>query len=145
MLEFSELGPHISSDDIASVEIKYGHKFPDDYRNFLLNYNGGIPSNDEVEIESFPEGSTDIQVFFGLNRYEETENIQWGLSLVEESCKGKQLLPIACDSGGGLFCLKWINDSYDIVFLDVSGGRATLYEVASSFSNFLKKIHSFNE
>lgn len=140
MLEFSDLGPTLSLSDIEGQEGRFGEAFPAAYREFLLTCNGGIPSLDGVEIDGLVESPTDVQVFHGINRDEETETLDWNLDVVRESCKGAQVLPVACDSFGNLFCLRQIDGQWRVIYLDYSGGKGRVYDVAPDFGAFLGKL-----
>ena len=137
-------GPKIQARDIAALEAELGAGLPDSYREFLLLYNGGVPVPDTVDVPGAPGTPTDVQVFFGIGRPVESSDLLWNLSLVRERCVGFHVLPIACDSGGGLFCLNIEQGvGTDIIYCDLDSPDCVSYAVASSFDEFKKKLQPF--
>ena len=137
MIEINEQGQPISEVDIALLEDEFGTRLPDAYRRFLLLNNGGTPSPDVVDVAAISGSPTDVQVFFGIGRHIESSDLFWNLRLIEDRYPGRHILPIACDSGGNLFCL---GTSKNVVYCDMSDSAGTLYEVAPNFDAFLNKI-----
>lgn len=45
-IKISNSNKAITQSDIENLESKYGFIFPDEYKNFLLKYNGGEPSHE---------------------------------------------------------------------------------------------------
>jgi hypothetical protein len=142
VLKISDVGPQVNPEEIGWIEGVLGSKLPEDYKQFLLKYNGGVPEDDEIAVEELDDTPTDLRVFFGIRREEETENIFWNLNLVKESCKGMVLLPFACDSGGNLFLLQWKGNNFSVVYLD-TGEVWKLYYVAKSFGEFLNLLKPY--
>lgn len=96
-----EVGEKLSNKDIKKMEDALHLDFPQDYKDFLLKTNGGMPE-DEVEfdfIESDPstkeelEQGSDIHYF-----YDDNEVIESYGNLVDEGLIPAEYLPIACDS-----------------------------------------------
>jgi len=129
-------GLSISDKDITELEEMAGFPLPSDYREFLRKYNGGQPTPDLVEIDGFEESPTDIQVFFGINRSEKTSNISWNLLELGETLNSIGL-PIACDSGGAIFAIK---RDQSVLYILPFEDESTIYSVADTFSDFLKKL-----
>src|SRR5882762_5438868 len=101
-----DVGPKIETRDITALEAELGAVLPDSYREFLLLYNGGVPTPGTVDVSGLRGTPTDVQEFFGIATSLESSDLSWNLSLLSERCVGFRALPIACDSGGNLFCLK---------------------------------------
>lgn len=145
MIVLTESGPSISSDDIVALESQLRTQLPESYRQFLMKYNGGRPKPDTIQIEGLPGGSTDIQFFFGINDPMDSANVLWNW----KSCSGRipdQLLPIACDSLGSVFCIRLSGNSRgSVVFclLTFDQDDGTTYFIACDFSEFLGKIVPF--
>jgi hypothetical protein len=139
VIEISEPGRQIVAAEIASLEEAVGAKLPADYLEFLLLNNGGLPTPDAVDIEGLPGSPTDIQVFFGIDRAIETSNLAWNLQVIRDRLPNFHALPIACDSGGNLFCLTAPKvGKAEVVYCDMPG--ASFYKVAPDFSSFTNKI-----
>jgi hypothetical protein len=144
-------GPRLSESDISNIEIRFGVVLPEQYRRFLIDFNGGIPTPDIVDIEDLPGGSADVQVFFGIGRSPESSNIEWNLVTLAERLKKMLLLPIASDSGGSVFCLCLQgHDHGAVLYCDLQSVFADfesdpeLYPVASNFETFLKILRPFS-
>jgi cell wall assembly regulator SMI1 len=138
------VGPKIEARDIAALEAELGADLPDSYREFLLLYNGGAPTPDTVDVSGAPGTPTDVQVFFGIARPVESSDVSWNLSLLSERCVGFRALPIACDSGGNLFCLKIERGvATEVIYCDLDDPDCVSYAVAPSFEEFIAKLRPF--
>lgn len=141
MIKITNQGNSITENEILVLENELGYKLPNSYRQFLIINNGGRPKSDIVDIEGLPGSPTDIQIFFGLTRNIESSNILWNLSIITERCPQCHVLPIACDSGGNIFCLKITNGiASKILYYDMDSSNCKFYEVAPSFDEFIKII-----
>jgi hypothetical protein len=141
MIKIDEQGRQISETDVASLEAEFGEKLPNSYRQFLLANNGGVPSPDVVDVTGAPGSPTDVQVFFGIGRDIESSDLFWNLRVIEERFPGRRILPIACDSGGNLFCLQAPEGGgFEVTYMDLDDPGGTLYEGAPNFDAFLQKI-----
>jgi hypothetical protein len=143
-MQFLERGPHIDGGEIEAIEAEWGSALPSAYREFLNSCNGGIPERDIVDVPGAPGTPTDVQVFFGLRRPEKTSNLSWNLALLRERCASRDLLPIACDSGGNLFCIERRTDasSSHIVYCDLDASIPKTYTVATDFDEFVARLRS---
>jgi hypothetical protein len=148
VIQISKPGRQILAAEIASLEEAFGAKLPADYREFLLLNNGGLPTHDTVDIDGMPGSPTDIQVFFGIDTDIASSDLAWNLQVIRDRLPGFDALPIACDSGGNLFCLTAAKaGKAEIVFCDMPGGSfykvtpgISVYKVAPDFSAFTNKI-----
>jgi cell wall assembly regulator SMI1 len=143
---FTEPGPPVGEHEVAAFERELGARLPADYRQFLLTHNGGRPELDVVDIEGLPGSPTDVQVFFGIRRKFESSQLPWNLQLIAKRCPGQRVLPIACDSGGNLFCLQESDGgASSVVYLDMTNAACTSYAVASTFGEFLQKLQTLDD
>jgi len=141
MITISDQGTKIKEGHITKVEGAIDGVLPPTYKNFLLATNGGIPTPDTVDIHGAPGSPTDIQVFFGIGREVQSSDLIWNIKLISNRFPGMRLLPIACDSGGNVFCLDIFKEfSGGVVYFDLSASNPSPYEVAPSFEVFLEKI-----
>ncbi|MES1213011.1 MAG: SMI1/KNR4 family protein [Singulisphaera sp.] len=139
-IEIENPGPSLSISTIEDIESEIGHVLPQEYRSFLLRYNGGQPCPDCIDIATFPESPTDIQLFFGLGRNVESSDLRWVVKTYGSLIKNG-VLPFACDSGGNLFCFILGGKSTgSIVYLDKSSIDMPRYKVADDFLQFLGLI-----
>ncbi|MGK3998678.1 SMI1/KNR4 family protein [Sorangium sp. So ce1024] len=142
-------GPRISDNDIANFEERLGAVLPEDYRRFLLEFNGGSPTPDTVNIEGLPGAYADVQTFFGIGRTIESSNLDWNLATLTERLEAG-MLPIAVDSGGNVFCLAIQGHRRgSVLYCDlesVFGNLAAtpqLFEVAPNFDAFISQLRTF--
>lgn len=131
----------VSPDNIEFLEKKIKGNIPIEYKKFLLESNGGRPDvNVSVDILNHPHSPTDLQVFFGINRDIKSENIEWYLENFS-NFTDINILPIACDSGGGVFLINmkdytiWYSDDINTFYL---------FPVSSNFELFLETIEPDN-
>ena len=94
-------GPRLSDADISKFEQRIGAVLPEQYRRFLLEFDGGIPTPDTIDVEGLPGASTDVQVFFGIGSSIESSDLNRNLTTLAERLED-ELLPIATDSGGNV-------------------------------------------
>lgn len=139
-----DAGPKIGREGILSIETALDAQLASEYRDFLVQFNGGIPTPDTVDIPGVPGSPTDVQVFFGVGRKVESSDLLWNLSLIRDLCAGRHLLPIACDSGGNLFCLTVDQGvTSAVVYCDLEPFDYELYPVAASFDEFVKQLRTY--
>lgn len=106
---------------VQELEEKYGITLPEQYREFLLKYNGGETPKTEFKIG---KEDSDVRAFFGLG------DVAYSMSeeaYLEDLVK-KQLLPIATDSFGNYIAIGIEKKNYGkIYFCDHERGyKATL-------------------
>lgn len=142
MITINQRGPDIDETQVARLETDITGPLPAAYRAFLLAYNGGSPKPNIVAVGDAPDGPTDIQTFFGLNRPTQSSNILWNLTNFDIDVQGHKLLPIACDSGGNLFMIETARDPYLVFYYDWTNEEPTLYEVAPGFDEFLAGVRA---
>ena len=139
-------GPKIGPEDIAAIESKLDAELSSEYRDFLLRYNGGGPTSDAVDVPDAPGTPTDVQVFFGIRRSTATSNLSWNLCLISDRCPGCHVLPIACDSGGNLFCLKVERGvAAEVIYCDLDSPECKFYPVAPTFGKFLSGLRAYGQ
>ena len=144
MIDIKNIGKPINELDIARVEGKLKMQLPDVYRRFLLINNGGIPSPDVVDIDDLPGSPTDVQVFFGIDRDIVSSNLLWNYQLFSERLPNSNCIPIACDSGGNLFCVCLSGfKAGSIVYCSLDNPELILYPVAEDFEAFLGKLREW--
>lgn len=123
--------------DIESFEAKYAIALPKEYKEFLLEYNGGAPTPSTNKI---PE--TDVQWLYGIHNGENWASLEWNIETLKNRIP-ENTLPIAGDSLGNSFLLSLNNDTYgEIWFWDheLEGEEGESY-----FGNITKSANSFND
>lgn len=145
MVAIENCGPNLEPDAIPELEVEFGASLPSDYGDFLRRYNGGTPSPNTVDVPGLPSSPTDVQVFFGIGSSGETNDIFWNLALTRERFPSQLLLPIACDSGGGIFCLEAIRDLAEaVVYCDPNDSAGHFFRVADTFGRFVLQLREFD-
>ena len=142
----SNSGRQIDSNNLTELETQLNAKLSDEYRNFLLTYNGGIPSPDTIDVPNAPGTPTDVQVFFGIGRSIQSSDLYWNYLVLCQRFSSLEALPIACDSGGNIFCLRFgIVGNASIFYCDLSKSECMCYEVSVTFNEFIAKIRDFDQ
>jgi cell wall assembly regulator SMI1 len=146
MATIKHSGPKVTETDLLRIETRLKSRLPTEYREFLLATNGGRPAPDVIDVPGIPGSEADVQEIFGINRSEKTSCIEWNLTTLVERLEDG-LLPIACDSGGSIFCLSLRpGDFGTVLYCDLQSvfgdyeSSPDLYVVASSFASFLEKL-----
>ena len=142
--------PRLSAERIAQVEHKLGFAFPQSYREFLLQFNGGRPRS---------------KCRFILGEHNRGSYVDWFLSIYEgkpdnletyyQVFKGQQqrlpdeLVPIAHDPGGNLICIAVSGASRGAVFFwkhedeEDEPTYDNVRLIASTFEDFIDGLQDF--
>jgi len=151
MVTITKRGPKISESDIAKLEELIGAALPEPYRRFLLEYNGGKPTPNTVDVEGLKGSPTDVKVLYGIDRPIAAHCIGWNLTTLAERLEDG-LIPIAGDSLGSVFCLSVRkHDRGAVLFCDLQAVYADFehdpefYHMAPNFDVFLNQLYEFQE
>jgi len=140
MLHIGESGKSLADPDIEQCENRLGLSLPDQYRHFLLQHNGGLPTPDVVDVAGLSQSPTDVQVFFGIYQTISSNELDWNVHAFEGRLP-KGAIPIACDYGGNLFCLQCVGAGCgSVLYVDLRQTPQCSYFIAPSFDEFLTKI-----
>ena len=118
---------------------------PDDYRAFLLRYNGGHP--DPAGINLNLDGRQEywrIHFFFGLDDQEESCSLDWAYEVTKDT-RPAGTIPIANDEFGNMFYLRHSGPNSGAVYFGPTpsdGAGVTAILVSESFSAFLEQLHT---
>ncbi|MFA6241911.1 MAG: SMI1/KNR4 family protein [Candidatus Hydrogenedentales bacterium] len=143
-----ERGPSVSYADVEQLEASIGRTLPDDFKAFLMQYNGGRPEPNEyplVGLDNNPYGM--VHFFFGIDDPVESCNLEWNFEVMNGRIPDN-LFPIACDDGGDLLCLSlYGDDAGSVVFWDYYAEHFpptydNIYRIpgADSFSAFIELL-----
>lgn len=80
-IEVVEPNEKVSIEEINQIENRFDFKFPDDYKKFLLEFNGGEPTNGLAFLNDYSIGPLHIYDFFSLSDAQEQ------LEYIEEDTK----------------------------------------------------------
>lgn len=117
-------------DEVSKLESQYKFKFPSQYRNFLINYNGGYTPNTYFEVNGI---SSDIKLFYGFGVSSE---LSFSLNEMNEWIE-KFLFPIAIDSFGDDILIGIAEENYGKVFFSDHERGMTCSFLAEDFSSFV--------
>jgi len=150
----------INHKDIKNIENIKQCVLPQDYKEFLLKYNGGSPNFDAFEIKNyFPNGRSsfaDIRYFFGICHEKKSIMRNYDIYNKINGSKNRipiELLPVACDSLGNVICIGIKGIHYGkIYFWDhenemMEDGKEPWWEnitlIANSFIDLLNSLCKF--
>jgi len=140
--ELTECGPAVTDADVATLERFLGTRLPVAYRAFLARYNGGKPIKPTFQVPTHPEGSLELELFFGLTRDEGTANLEWNYR-THRTALGKNLLPIGRTATNDLLALGLTGDKRDwVLFYDAieEEPSAKLHTVSEGFAAFMASL-----
>lgn len=132
---------------IKLFEREKGKNFPNEYIEFLLEYNGGIP---EANIFENDEVSISIQAFYGLG-LSNIDDIRHKVDVLKNRIP-EECLPIAEIEGGDVLCMVLSQENYGEVLLweheeEINEGYANntnvFKKVSPTFNELLKEVIPF--
>jgi hypothetical protein len=144
--ESNPYGP-IDPADLVEFEEANEVSLPDDYKSFLLEYNGGRPEPNELL-----EPSTDVQWLFGMVEEPAWASLFHALDTYEGRIPA-WYIPIGTDSGGNIFIMSLFEENKGVVALwwhedeaEQNGSEYfdNLTHVADSFSEFMALLTPYH-
>src|SRR5262245_8123323 len=115
-IKITKAGPALGEAAIAGLERRLGRTLPNDYRSFLLKYNGGVPELNSFPIPQIGEGG--INAFFGIREGKNDDDLEAERRRMKDRMP-KHLLPIAEAEGGNLVCISFgAKDHGSVYFWD---------------------------
>ena len=146
--KFGTLAP----DKLAAFEAKHSIRLPEDYRQFLLETNGGNPhpANAVDFVEAAVTPSSYVSFFYGIHDGENWARIESAI----KDFKGRIInegLPIAEDPGGNQYVLLVKGKNTGQVYFWEHDGEPyrpsykNMNLVASSFTEFTEKLYEYIE
>jgi len=151
MLEnMEDTGPQLSGGDLDKLEVRLGYKMPDDFRRFLLKYNGGMPFPYYYDVQGWQEPHAAVNEFNGI-----LPGLYNDIEVNLENRKGRLpegFIPIANDPGGNTLLLSLVDETLGKVYFwdhenePYERGVAlkdypNIYWVADSFNQLLEQLH----
>jgi hypothetical protein len=137
-LTFSNSGKKINLSDIKDFQNKFKLNLPNEYIDFLLKYNGGIPNS-----VYFLEDDSDVVINFFLSLGREEFNIEeyYIDMVIEQKNIPNDILPIAEDAFGNIICISCRETDYGkIYFWDHEDGES-LIEISKNISFLLNNLN----
>jgi hypothetical protein len=144
--EITNQNPPTSVERIAEFEKRWGFQLPVAYRDFLLKNNGGNPIPDAFPIKGMPLNPFgDIQVFFGLGKPEDVDDLEWFFENLKIPLP-LGFLPIAGTPFSDYICLDTSKPKCPVWYWDTKpawgdGTNIVFYPIADSFDEFLAAIY----
>lgn len=148
--KISEPSLAIEAADIEAFEGENDVILPEDYKNFLLKFYGGVPEPDTFPIKGHREKVSSVAAFLGLRDDIESVELQWALDAHREKFEDPifdQLFPIAYDSFNDSICLDLSEEHYGrVVFIDMvpmwkDHTAKDIYVIADNFDAFLEMLY----
>ena len=146
MFKLQEEGVACCAKDVAEFEAYIHAKLPNDYRDFLLERNGGIPANECDTFKSpmkLPGGNeVTVEAFYTLSKNEsKIPNLHKALD-AHVGIVPFDAIPIGHDSFGNLVCLDCQTGLVSWVLME---GRFTFdlhrdFEFSVTFADFLTAL-----
>lgn len=133
VMDCKYIKPLLDSSLISAYEAEKGFLFPQSYRDFILENNGGSPVAEQFDTEK-ARGRV-VKSFLSFNR-DDRETI-WKVSEWNSTEIGDSLIPIAMDPAGNLIC--FVKADSSIVFLDLESLSTEM--IAESFQTFIKSLY----
>lgn len=137
-LTFHYPHPPTSEEAVAALEKELGYPLPEDYRNFLLKYNGGSRPTPKTFDYKSPNGKasrSSVEIFFGLD-VEESKNIK-----VQQDADQPDYLFIIGGDLGGLLCIGINGDYQGKIYVWETTIGLDIILLANSFNEFLDKLY----
>ncbi|WP_028391112.1 SMI1/KNR4 family protein [Bacillus cihuensis] len=137
----------LNNKELAELEDVIGYKLPQDYIDFLMEYNGGDHENNIIELPNGEILSISISDFFGIG-IEKINDLKENFKVFKERIP-KGYIPIARTEGGNLVCLD--GDNGHLFLWDHENEcqndyieNKNLLPIANHFEDFLKMIKSYS-
>ncbi len=150
-------GSHLAKNDFKKIEKELDLSLPSDYKEFMLQVNGGTPEEDLIfrftDVVTKKVNNSDLRELF-VFYFDEEKNedsfddiLRIYNSMVAEQLIPPFFLPIGDDSGGNPICINLSNDDYGaILFCDhelenTDTGFLAASKIADDFTEFLKGLY----
>ncbi|AQY50278.1 SMI1/KNR4 family protein [Listeria sp. FSL L7-1582] len=135
----------LSMQEIIRLEKEMQLKFPEDYKQFLVNKNGGVPAENYLSM-IIPSNGEEIVLgaLLGVNENDNFDLESWYKEYGDELMESA--LIIGTEYGSGLFILICEGDQEGIYFwdngqeLEGSSDEENVYKLATPFSTFISGL-----
>lgn len=157
LLTINDCGPTLSEKDLCLLEESLNVELPNDYRNFLLRHNGGLPVENSVRIFENKLGINSAAIGYFYSVGTKTENIEVCLNIISDRIPEK-LIPIADTPNGNYFLISANPHNYGKIYYkdheteDITQPDwaknilpESMIKIADSFSEFVDNLYDPNE
>lgn len=138
---------NVEEEEIFKLEEEIGFTLPNDYKEFLINFNGGVP---EVKYSTFKlnelEENIGLQVLYGLNLEENLDLREWYEEYEEDLLD--DCLIIGHGIGFGFIVLVNSPEVSGVYFwdnsfeLENSSEDENIYKISDTFKEFIQELKS---
>ena len=155
-MEFTSSAAPLTKGAFDNLEALLGISFPEDYKAFMLENNGGEPVEDWLfefmDDVTKKRNTSVIRGFYKIYLNEQEAkpyddlvkicNIMWN-----EHSLGRNMIAIADDPGGNPICMSVAGEDFGKVyygnheFEDTETGYLFMSEIAPSFTTFIENLH----
>ena len=124
----------VSDENIKVVETELKIKFPEDFVANIKKYDGGYPKLNKITVEGQEEVLNNLVSFL-------EEDTSFILDIISdiENFSDSNLVPIAEDPFGNLFCYSFRENAYEIVFW--SHEESSVKHVCNNFEELIAMLH----
>lgn len=144
-----------SLEAIANFEARWRVVLPAEYKQFLLDSNGGYPTPNIFVVQGWYGWGSGLNFFYGIHEAEKVDRLDWACKVYDQRVPA-DLLPIAYDAFGNNICLGWKGERKGKVYfwdhedeLDENGDFVTdnrnVYLIANSLQEFLDGLMTHEE
>jgi len=146
-MEILEYNNSLDEKSLDDFEKEFEIKLPEEYRHFLIKYNGGYPAPDGFKFMNKDKGSS-VDRFLGLID-REYDDIRKYIEKYKNRIPDN-LIPIAYDPGSNLLCISISGGDFDNIYFwehefEFNEGQKPDYTIvmviANSFNDFLSKLY----
>ena len=138
---------NVKEEEIFKLEEEIGFTLPNDYKEFLINFNGGVP---EVKYSTFKlnelEENIGLQVLYGLNLEENLDLREWYEEYEDDLLD--DCLIIGHGIGFGFIVLVNSPEVSGVYFwdnsfeLENSSEDENIYKISDTFKEFIQELKS---
>lgn len=146
-MEILEYNNSLDDKTLNNFEKEFQIRLPDEYRQFIIKYNGGYPEPDGFKFMNKSKGSS-VDRFLGLVD-DEYEDIRKYIQKYKDRIP-TNLIPIAYDPGSNLVCISVSGEDFGSVYfweheLEFDEGQKPDYSnvtiIANNFNEFLNGLY----
>lgn len=155
-IQITDCKEAVSEHQILELERRINSPLPDDYKNFLMQHNGGIPHPDEFCYSENSQRQYATVHYFLAVHDGSYDSIYYCIYMFKEREERvpPNLLPIARDPGGNLICISVSGEDGGKIYFweheeeaDLAKGEIAdyrnVYFIANSFTDFIAEITKF--
>jgi hypothetical protein len=136
----------ISPTRVALFEERIGCVLPSDYRQFLIDYNGGEPSGvflGVVSIGSHVDREVDVNLFLGLDLPQRIHTLDFAIDCDQgrSGLEYSKYISIARGSAQIVYRLCLLPDRFGVIFYDDQNFEGEVYPMGESWSEFFDRLY----